>query len=205
MTFLLAAIVALMISGSAPAREEITDLEFGGPRSEDVDVFRTLQSVVKVADGLYLMTHYGDREALFQEENQRAIDDPLLNDRSRHCSIFSSMTGNAFVVGRNWDNENVGAIIVSLYYHPGGCASISFCRSVDLGFRKNIDLKRIGSLHMGRRLLLAPFYSVDGINSHGLTVAVAAVEQTTVGPKSGKERVFITFLIRTILDHAGNI
>ncbi len=170
-----------------------------------MDVFRTLQSVVKVTDDLYLMTHYGDREALFWKENQRTIDDPLLNDRSRHCSIFSTTTEKAVVMGRNWDNENMGAIIVSLYHPPGGYASISFCRSVDPGFWKDINLERIRSLQIGRKLLLAPFHAMDGINEHGLAVGVAAVKQTAVSPKSGKELVFIPFLIRIILDHAKNV
>jgi hypothetical protein len=203
--FLAAIILSLAISGFAAAQGGITELAFGEPDPTDVDVFRTLQSVVRVTDGLYLMSHYGDRAALFERENRRAIDDPLLNDRSRHCSVFSTTTGKAVVMGRNWDNENVGAIIVSLYYPPGKYASISFCRSVDLGFGKGVELERITSLEIGRRLLLAPFHAMDGINSHGLAVGVAATRQTAVGPESGKELVYLPFLIRTILDQAKNV
>jgi hypothetical protein len=108
-------------------------------------------------------------------------------------------------MGRNWDNQNVGSIIVNLYHPPGGYASISFCRAIDMGFPLNIDLEQIASSELGNRLLLAPFYAMDGINERGLAVAVAGVKHTIHGPKRGKEPVFISFLVRKILDRTKNI
>lgn len=185
----------------------ITDLQFAQPSISDLDIFRTLQSVVKVkgTEGLYLMTHYGKREKFFQKENQELIDNPFINDKSRHCSIFSTTTENSVIMGRNWDNENVGSIIINLYYPPKGYSSISFSRSIDLGFGKNIDLEQIRSLEIGSKLLLAPFYAMDGINEHGVAVAVAANEETVIKPTDNRELIFITFLIRKILDQTKNI
>jgi hypothetical protein len=209
---LLSVILLIIISGFVPAQDEIIDLKFGESPGSNSDTSRTLQSLVKVQgtgglyqDGLYLLTHYGDREDIFQTENQEAIDNPLINKTWRYCSVFSSAAENSVIMGRNWDNQNVGSIIISLYHPPGGYASISFSRAIDMGFPLNLNLEQIKSSELGSKLLLAPFYAMDGINEHGLAVAVAGVRQTTHKPKSGKELVFITFLMRKILDQTKNI
>ena len=210
-SMILAAISLLLISGFASARGEIIELSFGHPPVSNSDTSGTLQSLVKVQgtgqfceDGLYLMTHFGNREEIFEVENQRLIDDPLIHQTWRHCSVFSTNAESPVIVGRNWDNQNVGSIIVSLYHPPKGYSSVSFCRSIDLGFGHK-DLEEHKSSMFGDKLLLAPFYAADGINEHGLTVAVAGVRQTTVKPKDGKESVSVTFLIRKILDQAKDV
>jgi len=121
----LTVILLLMISGFVSAQDKITDLKFGHSLVSDMDIFRTLQSLVKVQgtgglyqDGLYLLTHYGEREGIFQKENQEAIDNPLINQTWRYCSVFSTTTENSVIMGRNWDNQNVGSIIISLYHPP---------------------------------------------------------------------------------------
>ena len=75
-----------MISGFVTAEDEIINLKFEQPTISDSDTSRTLQSLIKIQgtgqfcqDGLYLMTHYGDREEIFQKENQEMIINPLLN------------------------------------------------------------------------------------------------------------------------------
>ncbi|MFC1683332.1 linear amide C-N hydrolase [Candidatus Zixiibacteriota bacterium] len=150
------------------------------------------------------MTHFGDREDIFQKENQKFIDHPYINETWRHCSVFSTTAESTVILGRNWDNQTVGSIIISLYQPPKGYSSISFCRSIDLGFGHK-DLEKYKSSVFGSKLLLAPFYATDGINEHGLTVAIAGLRQTTHQPKDDRQLVFVTFLIRKILDQAKNI
>jgi hypothetical protein len=211
-TVAMAIILFFMVSGSASAENKIVNLKFGQPHASDSDSSRSLRSLVKVQgtgglcqDGLYLMTHYGDREDIFQKENQKAIDNPWRNDTWRYCSVFSTTTENSVIMGRNWDNQNVGSIIISLYHPPSGYSSISFSRAIDMGFPLNLDLEQIKSSELGSKLLLAPFYATDGINEHGLAVAVAGVKETTHKPKNGKKLVFVTFLIRKILDQAKSV
>ncbi|UCE21503.1 MAG: linear amide C-N hydrolase [Candidatus Aminicenantes bacterium] len=212
-TVFLTAILLLVIAGLGPAQNKVIDLKFGQPPVSDSDTSRTLQSLVKVraisetysTGGLYLLTHYGDREELFQKENQRAIDNPMRNQTWRYCSVFSATTDDSVIVGRNWDNQNVGSIIVSLYHPPKGYASISFSRAIDMGFPLNVGLEGFKSSEFGNKLLLAPFYAMDGINEHGLTVSVAGVREISIKPKSDKESVCITFLIRKILDQTKTV
>lgn len=200
-----------MIPAFVSAQDEITELSFGHPPVSDSESSRTLQSMVRVQgtgqfceDGLYLMTHYGDREEIFQEENQELIDNPLINQIWRHCSVFSATSENSVIMGRNWDNQNVGSILISLYHPSEGYSSISFSRSIDMGFGHK-DLEKYKSSIFGSRLLLAPFYAMDGVNEHGLAVAVAADKATTINAKPDKDLVFITFLIRKLLDQTKNI
>lgn len=193
-------ILVLLRSGSVWTQGQITYLNFGFSGGENRDIQRTSESVVRVSEGLYLMSHYGQRDDLFRKENQKAIEHPFINDRSRYCSVFSSVSENSVLIGRNWDNENVGSIIVNYYHPPEGFSSISFSRSIDLGFGKYIELDQIISPQIGSRLLLAPFYAMDGMNEHGLVVAVTGLKQTSVNPKDGKEFMFITYLMRNILD-----
>lgn len=155
-------ILVLLQSGSVWTHGQITYLNFGFFGWEDRDILRTSESVVRVSEGLHLMSHYGQWDDLFSRENQKTIEHPFINDRSRYCSVFSSVSENSVLIGRNWDNENVGSIIVNYYHPPEGFSSISFSRSIDLGFGKYIELDRIISPHIGSRLLLAPFYAWMG-------------------------------------------
>lgn len=206
-------ILLFISSGFVAEQVELINLKFAQPPESDSDVSRTLQSMVKARDisetyatgGLYLMTHYGDREALFDKENQEAIENPMVSQTWRYCSVFALNTEKSVMMGRNWDNQNVGSIIVSLYYPSQGYTSISFSRAIDMGFPLNIDLEQLKSSELGNKLLLAPFYAMDGINEHGLSIAVAGVKQTIHNPVKHKELVFVTYLIRKVLDQTKNI
>ena len=209
----LAAAVAVAVSGAEPLAGEVVDLEFSRPAAGS-DEGRTLSSVVAVrgvnvrysTGGVYLLTHYGDRSGLFEEENRTLLEEPWIGQPWRFCSVFSSSAGDSVIIGRNWDNQNVGSIIVSFYHPAGGYASVSFCRAIDLGFGENLALDEIAQSPFGKRLLLAPFYSMDGINERGLVVALAGLRQTVVrSPGRTKPLMFISYLIRTILDRAGSV
>jgi len=202
----------LLFPGIATAQEEIIELTFSQSSEANSDTARTLQSLVKVQgkhglqqDGLYLLTHYGDREELFEQENLKAIEEPMIGQSWRYCSVFTASTDSSVFLGRNWDNQNVGSIIISLYQPPDGYKSISFSRAIDLDFPLHIDLEQIKSTDLGDRLLLAPFYAMDGMNEHGLAVAVTGVRQVTVGPVGGKQLVFVPYLIRKLLDQAKSV
>jgi hypothetical protein len=203
----------LFFSLSALSQEEIVELKFRQVSDSGSAKARTLESLIRVrkiseqyaTGGLYLMTHYGDREQLFEKENQKAIDHPMIDEPWRYCSVFSAKNGDSIIVGRNWDNQNVGSIIVSLYRPSSGYVSISFSRAIDMGFPMNVDLEDMRSTPLGSRLLLAPFYACDGMNERGLCATVTGISQVHVEPVKGKEFVFVMFLVRKILDQAKSV
>jgi hypothetical protein len=205
-------LITLILSSIASAEAKIVEIKFKDSRLTESDAARSVDSIVKIQgngglcqDALYLMTHYGDREELFQKENQNAIENPMINQTWRFCSIFSATNSDSMIIGRNWDNQNVGSIIVNLYKPEKGYSSISFSRAMDMGFPLNVDLEDIKTSPFGAKLLLAPFYATDSINQYGVTVATAGVRQVTVGPKPGKEQIFMLYLVRKILDETKNV
>jgi len=191
---------------------EVIDLEFIQPSPSQNEPERTLATLVKVRgpggvqlDGLYLLSHTGDRSELYSEENQSMIDDPLIDRSWRYCSVFSSGAADGVIVGRNWDNENVGSIVVNLVRPETGYSSISYSRAIDMNLPLNVDLLEFRDNPVARGLLLAPFYSYDGINERGLVVAVAGVKQVEVHPLEGKQLTFVPYLVRMILERAETV
>lgn len=195
------------------AQEQTINVNFAQITGTDSDNAKTLRSLVKVRDiseqyatgGLYLITHYGNLEELFQKENQKLIDNPWIEQTWRFCSIFSTITENGVVVGRNWDNQNVGSIIVSYYKPDNGYASVSFSRAIDMGFPLNVGLDKMAKTPFGEKLLVAPFYAYDGMNEHGLCAMVTGLNSVQVSPDKNKESLFIGYIVRKLLDHSRTI
>ena len=198
---------------SAFAQGQIIDVNFTKIQGADTDHEKTLKSIVKVRDiseqyatgGLYLMTHYGNLDELFQKENQKLINHPWIDQTWRFCSIFSTTTENGVVIGRNWDNQNVGSIIVSYYKPDNGYASVSFSRAIDMGFPLNVKLDEMAKTPFGEKLLVAPFYAYDGMNEYGLCAMVTGNIAVKVSPKEGKESIFIGNIVRKLLDHTKTV
>lgn len=208
----LALLSVFVIAATISAQDKIVDLEFVPPSSSDPALSSSLLSVIRVQkpgglcqNGLYLMTHLGDREALLEQENKRMIDTPLLERTWRYCSVFSMTEGENIIMGRNWDNENVGSIIVNLYHPPDGYASVSFSRSIDLGFPLHIDLGEIADSELGEKLLLAPLYAYDGMNEFGLAVGITGSKKETIRSINGKKKMMIPFLVRKVLDQTKSV
>ncbi|MBT3244686.1 MAG: linear amide C-N hydrolase [Bacteroidetes bacterium] len=124
----------------------------------------------------------------------------------RFCSIFSTTSQeNGVVVGRNWDNQNVGSIIVSHYEPDNGYASVSFSRAIDMGFPMNVGLDDMAKTPYGEKLLVAPFYAYDGMNEHGLCAMVTGINSVKVSPKEDQESLFIGYIVRKLLDHSKTV
>ena len=76
-TFIPAALFLLLLTGFLAAEEKVIEIRFKEPAAEESDQARTLKSMVRVREiseqyatgGLYLLTHYGDYEELFEKEN----------------------------------------------------------------------------------------------------------------------------------------
>ncbi len=198
---------------SSPAAVTPLDVAFPAPPGEGTDRERTLKSVLKVRDvnekyatgGLYLITQVGDRETLFEKENEELLRHPWIGQPWRFCTIYATKSGDSVVMGRNWDNQNVGSVVVSRYRPAGGYASVSFTRAIDLGFPCNVRLDEMAATPFGDSLLLAPFYAYDGINEKGLFVGVTGVSQVTTSPKPGTRKVFDGYLVRKILDRCRTV
>ena len=211
--FLLLVFLLFVLVSPALAGEQVIDVGFDEIKGTDTAAEKTLKSIVRVRDigeqyatgGVYLITYYGNLDDLFRKENKKLISNPIIDQTWRFCSIFSTKTENGVVVGRNWDNQNVGSIIVSRYKPEGGYASVSFSRAIDMGFPLNVKLDEMAKSPYGKKLLLAPFYAYDGMNEHGLCAMVTGIKSVKVSAKDGKELLFIGNIVRNLLDNTKTV
>lgn len=175
-------------------------------------IAKTLNSLVKLSDKVYEITFYGDYDERVESINElhlahlngapNGVSFPSFN-----CSVFAT-TGDPqnILFGRSFDNPAGWDCITLLcrFYPPDGYSSLVPTRTMELGFDPPQDLTQIPiSARMG--LLNAPFYSPDGINEHGVVVALADISSRAYTPDSAKRYMYKTYLIRKILDHALNV
>ena len=199
-------ILFICIWGSGCAQIEVTNLEFKSIQTSEPDSLKTLKSL-HIRDNLYMMTYYGDYKDRLNETNERILKRGLQSVRSTgasiiECSMFAAL-GDVPLYGRNFDNPECG-VLVTLYHPPDGYASIGFSRMNDFEFNTEEDPTRLPI--SDRRLLLnAPFFTPDGMNECGVAVALAALRSVNIHVDQNKKTIFITCLVREILDHAKNI
>ena len=160
---------------------------------------KTLGSIQKI-DNIYLLRYYGDYLAM-----RKTVTDNILKYKSKdtiNCSIFS-VGGSNLLMGRNFDNPDCG-ILIGLYKPENKYKSIAFSRTSDFTFSKETEIEKL-DMDARNNLLFAPYFTPDGINECGLTVALASVTKTNIQVDTNKESIFITCLVREILDNAANI
>jgi len=108
------------------------------------------------------------------------------------------------ILGRNYDNNDDRGVLVGLYTPSDGYASICISNMYHMGFDKGEDptLLQVES----RRLLLnSALFVEDGINERGVSVALATGEDALINRDENKKLISLSYLMREILDHAGNV
>jgi len=133
---------------------------------------------------------YPDREGLFREVVPLVLPQVM-------CTTFAAYPapGSAWF-GRNYDFNHHPALV--LVTRPAdGYASVSL---VDLGFLGYSDEEAL--LRDPGRLRYAPYVPTDGMNEHGLAVAVMYMPETQAVEIAGKPSLLSLEAVRVVLDHA---
>lgn len=173
----------------------------------------TLASLERVDDyPLYVMDYYGPythmRAANGAPPNGAPTNDAPANGASASvdwaCSLFTAF-GDGAVYGRNFDWEFSPALLL-FTDPPDGYASVSmfdlaYVPFADADVRALTDL----SLEARRPLLQTPFLPFDGMNEHGLVVAMAAVSASLMPFDPAKPTLGSIAIIRAMLDHARDV
>lgn len=173
--------------------------------------FATLTSLELVNDfPLYTMHYYGDYRTAVVSELARG---PTLSEEripplpiNWACSLFAAL-GDAqnSTYGRNFDWEFSPAMLL-FTDPPDGYASISM---VNLGFMRTWgeEVGQLTELPLEKRkvLLRAPFLPIDGMNEHGLVVAMAAVPRSRAAYDQNKDHIGSLGVIREMLDYATDV
>jgi hypothetical protein len=167
----------------------------------DADQLNSLKSFKKINDHpLFEMTLHGDYKADKPLEIS-ALD--IEQNTLWACSIFVSYGENGEAkYGRNFDWYSNPAMM--LHTDPSdGYVSISIVDISYLGFANKDE--KYDSLAGREALLNAWSIPFDGMNEHGLTVAMAAVGEATVPNDKEKITVGSLQIIRLMLDKAKTV
>lgn len=167
----------------------------------------TLASLEKVDNyPFYRLTYCGDYgfieylnsgnhpSATVEDENKISLDNWA-------CTCFTTLDKNhEMVFGRNFDWMHRGSLLV-FTDPPTGYASVSMVDIHYLGYNEtnspDSPTNRVG-------LLNAPFYPFDGMNEHGVTIALMAVPYASPPFDPDKKTIYTLDVIRLVLDFAKN-
>ncbi|MBN1969342.1 MAG: linear amide C-N hydrolase [Candidatus Delongbacteria bacterium] len=176
-----------------------------GQTSENVkvDTLATINSL-KVYDNVQSMEFFGDYEEILQTINSY-FTGKNFDYLNFNCSTFSGF-GNLdnIFYGRNFDNYPPCDLLVGKYNPPGKYSSIASTRISDVGLNYGTNYANL-AYYQKTKLLASPFFAADGFNECGLTTALSWIPPVTIQVDPNKESIFITLLVRRILDGASNI
>jgi hypothetical protein len=168
---------------------------------------RTLASLTLLDDHpLYEMTYAGALPPILPAAGApepAATTGPSGLRKPFGCTVFLAGDPARPVLGRNFDWDPNPALILRTD-PPGGTATTSIVDISYLGF----DRAHLADLDTpaGRRALLrAPLLPFDGMNEHGLAVAMAADEAAVATRRPGRALVGSVRIMRLVLERARTV
>lgn len=189
---------------------DLQQITFSNVASADHDTVRTLMSLKKDGE-LFILTYYGDYQSRLDSLNNKIIAEGInavipAGAYDYACSIFAAMGDSDHPIsGRNYDNYNVErAVMIGLYSPPDGYQSIGVTNMVHLGFERGDDPTAL-PLEERKHLLNSCLFVSDGMNEQGVSIALATVDDVIIHRDESKKLINISYLIREVLDHAGNL
>ena len=199
--------VGVPIAGEPPpVAEAARTLRIPATRAgKATPVETTLDSLQRVGE-LLLIDFTADYRAMLETADSWgfAVASERLGELGFSCSLFFTGGQSARpLYGRNFDNEPCG-FLVGRYHAPGCYRSIAFTRVSDLGIASAADPGDM-SREERYRFLAAPFFVADGMNEHGVTVALAGHRPQEVALDPARPAVHVSALCRLILDTARTV
>jgi len=174
-----------------------------GENPSGIHITRTIDSLKNVEGVLYEVTFYGNyrSDSIYQRFNS------TLSMNRYFCSLFSVFGDSQnYLLGRSFDNPAGWECLTLLTrVNPtDGYASIAPMRLRDIGFGLGTKFNSL-TFTRKKRLLDAVVNPPDGINEHGLVVALANVTPQPYNRDPGKPHISCVLLVRKILDHARTV
>ena len=170
---------------------------------DGVDTLATINSFAEVGE-FYCMDYSGDYSAILDWLDDQMTQKDKKEFLSFECSLFSAngdLSNQLF--GRNFDNPE-NDVLLTRYSPPNANGSMAFTRMNDLCFTYGANYNQL-TFEQKLPLLYAAYFVPDGINEHGLSAGLASVDPVTFTVDPTKDTIFVTRLIREILDHANTV
>lgn len=180
---------------TASAQEDLQGLS--------VDETATLGSLKKVVNYPLYTMHYSGAYT-YPKTGRNSLP-----PRDFTCSLFAALAQPGDLpFGRNFDWEFSPALLL-FTDPPDGYASVSMVDLTFLGINSD-TAAALTDMPLAQRkaLLSAPSMPFDGMNTYGLTIAMAAVPESSAnggGHDPAKPTIGSVGIIRQILDHARNV
>lgn len=150
----------------------------------------------------YAMRYYGDYGFLDVLENGTELISEFEVQEGWGCTCFSALNSSSDpVFGRNFDWMDEGSLF--LYTEPSyGYASISTINLGILGIEPSINIKDPTTQ---KRLLLTPYYLMDGINEMGLVVGIMAISRASRTYNTSQPTISSLDIVRLALEFATTV
>ncbi len=192
-------IVLILVSLAVFGQASIT---FFHPNTKSIDTTETLNSLAKTGE-YYQLNYQGDYSALLNW-----IDDQFTGGNTPfnrfNCSLFTARGDSISPLsGRNFDNPPCDVLITKCN-PPEANNSLAFTRMSDLGYTMGTNYMDL-SIEQKLPFLRACYFAADGMNEKGLVAGLAYVPPVQFVVDPAKDTIFITRLVREILDHANTI
>jgi hypothetical protein len=178
----------------------------GGQPSAVPDALAAVSRLAKVHDyPMYLLDYQGDYrlDDRIRVGNVREPASRVPETTAWACTAFAAF-GDATrpLVGRSFDWRDHAAIL--LRTDPSdGFASTTMVDPTYMGFGTE-DITRLPA-NARQSLLEAPFLPVDGLNEHGLAMALLAVPQARAPYVAGRPTLGPLLMIRMVLDRSRTV
>ncbi len=167
---------------------------------------KTLSSLEKIDDHpLYVMTYYGDYGfEQYLESGMNVHAQNIDKNRDWACTCFAVLNNvSDMLFGRNFDWTYSPKLLL-FTDSPHGYASVTMVDMGMLGFSNDEQVSQM-SIESQRNLLTSPYYTLDGMNEFGLTVACMAVPQADNPIDPNKTTLNSCSIMRLALDYAKTI
>ncbi len=183
---------------------ETIQIKFPTDNDNSTDSAKTIDSFIRY-DGFSVINYYGDykekKEWLYEYFREKIPRDGT----EINCSIFNtSFDSTNLFFCRNFD-DNIKEIVICKTNPSDGYSSVSFAKLSDWGIKFDEDNYQLSSNDKKKIIYFAPFYPMDGMNEMGLAIAIASVKKQEIISEPNKEKLFISFFIREVLDNCKNV
>jgi hypothetical protein len=176
--------------GSSPVKAS----ETSGLSTDEIATLNSLERVDEYP--LYVMHYQGKYSSELTNLSTQKISEVW------SCSLFAALGDeDNKLYGRNFDWQYSPAVLL-FTDPPDGYASVSMVDIAYLGFDNKTENLAELSLATRQALLQAPYLPFDGMNEHGLAIALAAVPNSKMPQDPDKPDIDSLAIVREVLDHA---
>jgi predicted choloylglycine hydrolase len=154
---------------------------------------------------MYTITYFGDYEERLNWFNDFHSKESIKKSDGTRCSLFTAYTNNGkSFLGRNFD-RNHEIPVLAKFSAPGKYASFAFSPASEVYLFEILKNPNPTEEQRNKLLYCLPFYSTDGINEKGLSIAIAGAPPRKIKNQEVDNRIFVLYFIRQVLDNCKNI